>query len=213
MSEEKLDKLIKLNERIVNQNDEIIVLLKKLTSSEVETPSPKVDELFEEEIETVTKDVNEYFANGDLNEGEVLFVANSQNNQVDVYKIGVKKSDELRVFPSQIESEILDNFDDLNYEITLENLTSNSLTSQFKLPLLVAIESINNNHPIRSNICILDDETFINLPDILRIAIENKAEKIYLSMKNSIGVLQAPPMIMDYLSFYKNGDDLLKKLF
>ena len=211
MSEEKLDKLIKLNERIVNQNDEIIVLLKQLTSSEVETPSPKV-ELFEEEIETVTKDVNEYFANGDLNEGEVLFVANSQNNQVDVYKIGVKKSDELRVFPSQIESEILDNFDDLNYEITLENLTSNSLTSQFKLPLLVAIESINNNHPIRSNICI-DDETFINLPDILRIAIENKAEKIYLSMKNSIGVLQAPPMIMDYLSFYKNDDDLLKKLF
>ena len=209
MSEEKLDKLIKLNERIVNQNDEIIKLLKQLTSSEVEIPSPKV-ELFEEEIETVTKEVNEYFANGDLNEGEVLFVANSQNNQVDVYKISVKKSDELRVFPSQIENEILDNFDDLNYEINLENLTGNSLTSQFKLPLLVAIESI---HPIRSNICILDDENFINLPDILRIAIENKAEKIYLSMKNSIGVLQAPPMIMDYLSFYKNGDDLLKKLF
>lgn len=212
MSEEKLDKLIKLNERIVNQNDEIIKLLKQLTSSEVEIPSPKV-ELFEEEIETVTKEVNEYFANGDLNEGEVLFVANSQNNQVDVYKISVKKSDELRVFPSQIENEILDNFDDLNYEINLENLTGNSLTSQFKLPLLVAIESINNNHPIRLNICILDDENFINLPDILRIAIENKAEKIYLSMKNSIGVLQAPPMIMDYLSFYKNGDDLLKKLF
>jgi hypothetical protein len=212
MSEEKLDKLIKLNERIVNQNDEIIKLFKQLTSSEVEIPSPKV-ELFEEETETVTKDVNEYFANDNLNEGEVLFVANSQNNQVDVYKISVKKSDELSVFPSQIESEILDNFDDLNYEITLENLTSNSLTSQFKLPLLVAIESINNNHPIKSNICILDDENFINLPDILRIAIENKADKIYLSMKNSIGVLQAPPMIMDYLSFYKNGDDLLKKLF
>ena len=118
MSEEKLDKLIKLNERIVNQNDEIIKLLKQLTSSEVEIPSPKV-ELFEEEIETVTKEVNEYFANGDLNEGEVLFVANSQNNQVDVYKISVKKSDELSVFFFLIESEILDNFDDLNYEITL----------------------------------------------------------------------------------------------
>ena len=212
MSEEKLDKLIKLNERIVNQNDEIIKLLKQFASSEVEIPSSEV-ELFEEEVETVAKEVNEYFDNGDLNEGEVLFVANSQDNQVDVYKISVKKSDELRVFPSQIESEILDNFDDLNYEITLENLTGNSLTSQFKLPLLVAIESIDNNQSIRSNICILDDENFINLPDILRIAIENKAKIIYLSMKNSIAVLQAPPMIMDYLSFYKNSDDLLKKLF
>ena len=212
MSEEKLDKLIKLNERIVNQNDEIIKLLKQFASSEVEIPSSEV-ELFEEEVETVAKEVNEYFDNGDLNEGEVLLVANSQDNQVDVYKISVKKSDELRVFPSQIESEILDNFDDLNYEITLENLTGNSLTSQFKLPLLVAIESIDNNQSIRSNICILDDENFINLPDILRIAIENKAKIIYLSMKNSIAVLQAPPMIMDYLSFYKNSDDLLKKLF
>lgn len=53
---------------------------------------------------------------------------------------------------------------------------------------------------------VLDDENFINLPDLLRVAIENKAENVYLSMKNSIAVIQAPPMIMDYLSFYKNND-------
>jgi hypothetical protein len=212
MTEEKLDKLIELNERIVSQNDEIINLLKQLNSSDEEITFED-DESPEEETGAAAKEVNEYFTNGDLDEGEVLFVANSQDNQIDIYKIALKKSEELVISPSQIENEILNNFDDLNYEITLENLTGNSLTSQFKLPLLVAIESINNNQVIQSNICILDDESFINLPDILRVAIENKAEKVYLSMKNSIAVLQAPPMIMDYLSFYKNKEDLFEKLF
>lgn len=212
MTEEKLDKLIELNERIVSQNDEIINLLKQFNSSDEEITFED-DESPEEESETAAKEVNEFFTNGHLDEGEVLFVANSQDNQIDIYKIALKKSEELVISPSQIENEILNNFDDLNYEITLENLTGNSLTSQFKLPLLVAIESINNNQVIQSNICILDDESFINLPDILRVAIENKAEKVYLSMKNSIAVLQAPPMIMDYLSFYKNKEDLFEKLF
>ena len=212
MTEEKLDKLIELNERIVSQNDEIINLLKQLNSSDEEITFED-DESSEEETGAAAKEVNEFFTNGDLDEGEVLFVANSQDNQIDIYKIALKKSEELVISPSQIENEILNNFGDLNYEITLENLTGNSLTSQFKLPLLVAIESINNNQVIQSNICILDDESFINLPDILRVAIENKAEKVYLSMKNSIAVLQAPPMIMDYLSFYKNKEDLFEKLF
>ena len=60
---------------------------------------------------------------------------------------------------------------------------------------------------------ILNDESFVNLPDILRVAIENGAKTIYASIKNSMAVLQAPPMIMDYLTFYKNDDDLLEKLF
>ena len=192
MSEEKIDKLIELNEKIVSQNDEIINLLKQLNSSDEEITADT--ELPEEKSEAITKEVNEYFNNGDLDEGEVLFVANSQDNQIDIYKLGVKKSDELIISPSQIEKEILNNFDDLNYEITLENLTGNGLTSQFKVPLLVAIESINNNQAIQSNICVLDDENFINLPDLLRVAIENKAENVYLS-------------------FYKNNDDLLEQLF
>lgn len=152
MSEEKIDKLIELNEKIVSQNDEIINLLKQLNSSDEEITA---DTLPEEKSEAITKEVNEYFNNGDLDEGEVLFVANSQDNQIDIYKLGVKKSDELIISPSQIEKEILNNFDDLNYEITLENLTGNGLTSQFKVPLLVAIESINNNQAIQSNILYL----------------------------------------------------------
>jgi len=67
------------------------------------------------------------------------------------------------------------------------------------LKALIIIRQFNQTY-------VLDDENFINLPDLLRVAIENKAENVYLSMKNSIAVIQAPPMIMDYLSFYKNND-------
>lgn len=213
MSEEKLDKLIELNERIVRQNDEIIALLKELNGSEDDVNSPEEIELPKEDDNSPVKEVGEFFAAEELNEGEVLFVANSQDNQIDIYKLSIKKSDELKVSPSQIENEIRNNFDDINYEITLDNLTGSSMTTQFKVPLLAAIESLNNDKAIQSNACILDDESFLNLPDILRIAIENGAETVYLSMKNAVSVLQAPPMIMDYLTFYKSNDDLFEKLF
>ncbi len=213
MSEEKLDKLIELNERIVKQNDEIIDLLKELNGSEEDENPQEEIELPEEEDETPVKDVGEFFAEEQLCKGEVLFVANSQDNQIDIYKLCIKKSDGLKVSPSQIENEIRNNFDDLNYEITLDNLTGSSMTTQFKVPLIAAIESLNNDEAIPSNACILDDESFLNLPDILRIAIENGAETVYLSMKNAVSVLQAPPMIMDYLTFYKSNDDLFEKLF
>ena len=212
MGEDKLDKIIEINEKIVEQNDEIIALLKQLNGFEEESSSKEETELPEEE-ETDIKDVNQYFANTELDEGEVLFVANSQDNQIDIYRLSVKESGELIVSPPQIENEIRNNFDDTNFEITLNNLTGNGLTSQFKVPLIVAIESLNNNEVISSNACILDDESFINLPDILRVAIENGCGKVYLSMKNAMAVLQAPPMIMDYLNFYKNNDDLMEKLF
>ena len=213
MSEEKLDRLIELNEKIVKQNDEIIDLLKQLNGSDEESSCEEEAELPQKEEETVVKDVSEHFSTAELSEGEVLFVANSQDNQVDIYRLSVRQSDELKVTPPQIENEIRNNFEGINYEITLDNLTGTSLTSQFKTPLLVAIESLNNNEVIPSDVCILNDESFVNLPDILRVAIENGAKTIYSSIKNSMAVLQAPPMIMDYLTFYKNDDDLLEKLF
>ena len=213
MSEEKLDMLIELNKKIVRQNDEIIDLLKQLNGSDKKTSPEEEVELPQKEEETVVKDVSEHFSAIELSEGEVLFVANSQDNQIDIYRLSVKESDELKVSPPQIENEIQNNFDDINYEITLDNLTGSSITSQFKTPLLVAIESLNNKSAIPSDVCILDDEVFVNLPDILRVAIESGAKTIYSSIKNSMAVLQAPPMIMDYLNFYKNNDDLLQRLF
>lgn len=214
MIEDKLDKLIELNERIVNQNDEIINLLKGDDNGEKNVVESSLAEEPEDDDEDVpaVNNVSKFFSTSELSSGELLFVANSQDSQIDIYKISVKASDELKVVPQEMEEETRNILDDGNYEITIENLTGNSLTSQFKMPLLIAVESFNENMSIQSNVAILDDESYVNIPDILRVAIENGAEKIYLSMKNAMSVLQAPPMIMDYLQFYKNKDDLLKHL-
>ena len=211
MIEDKLDKLIELNERIVNQNDEIINLLKGDDNGEKNVVESSLAEEPEDDDEDVpaVNNVSKFFSTSELSSGELLFVANSQDSQIDIYKISVKASDELKVVPQEMEEETRNILD---YEITIENLTGNSLTSQFKMPLLIAVESFNENMSIPSNVAILDDESYVNIPDILRVAIENGAEKIYLSMKNAMSVLQAPPMIMDYLQFYKNKDDLLKHL-
>lgn len=214
MIEDKLDKLIELNEKIVNQNEEIINLLKGDDRGEENVVVSPVAEEPEDDDEDVSavNNVSKFFSTSELSSGELLFVANSQDSQIDIYKISVKASDELKVVPQEMEEETRNILDDGNYEITIENLTGNSLTSQFKMPLLIAVESFNENMSIPSNVAILDDESYVNIPDILRVAIENGAEKIYLSMKNAMSVLQAPPMIMDYLQFYKNKDDLLKHL-
>ena len=214
MIEDKLDKLIELNERIVNQNDEIINLIKGDDNGEKNVVESSLAEEPEDDDEDVpaVNNVSKFFSTSELSSGELLFVANSQDSQIDIYKISVKASDELKVVPQEMEEETRNILDDGNYEITIENLTGNSLTSQFKMPLLIAVESFNENMSIPSNVAILDDESYVNIPDILRVAIENRAEKIYLSMKNAMSVLQAPPMIMDYLQFYKNKDDLLKHL-
>jgi len=214
MIEDKLDKLIELNERIVNQNDEIINLLKGDDNGEKNVVESSLAEEPEDDDEDVpaVNNVSKFFSTSELSSGELLFVANSQDSQIDIYKISVKASDELKVVPQEMEEETRNILDDGNYEITIDNLTGNSLTSQFKMPLLIAVESFNEDMEIPSSVAILDDESYVNIPDILRVAIENGAEKIYLSMKNAMSVLQAPPMIMDYLQFYKNKDDLLKHL-
>lgn len=214
MIEDKLDKLIELNEKIVNQNEEIINLLKgddKGEENVVVSPVAEEPEDDDEDVPAVNN-VSKFFSTSELSSGELLFVANSQDSQIDIYKISVKVSDELKVVPQEMEEETRNILDGGNYEITIDNLTGNSLTSQFKMPLLIAVESFNEDMEIPSSVAILDDESYVNIPDILRVAIENGAEKIYLSMKNAMSVLQAPPMIMDYLQFYKNKDDLLKHL-
>lgn len=214
MIEDKLDKLIELNEKIVNQNEEIINLLKgddKGEENVVVSPVAEEPEDDDEDVSAVNN-VSKFFSTSELSSGELLFVANSQDSQIDIYKISVKASDELKVVPQEMEEETRNILDGGNYEITIDNLTGNSLTSQFKMPLLIAVESFNEDMEIPSSVAILDDESYVNIPDILRVAIENGAEKIYLSMKNAMSVLQAPPMIMDYLQFYKNKDDLLKHL-
>ena len=173
MIEDKLDKLIELNERIVNQNDEIINLLKGDDNGEKNVVESSLAEEPEDDDEDVpaVNNVSKFFSTSELSSGELLFVANSQDSQIDIYKISVKASDELKVVPQEMEEETRNILDDGNYEITIENLTGNSLTSQFKMPLLIAVESFNENMSIPSNVAILG--RYIITPEIFNI-LENQ---------------------------------------
>lgn len=227
MSDE-LDMLIKLNKNIVSQNniiirqnEDIINLLKKIADNSDDKGNGDDYVVMGENDERaeITTDVFKK----PLDAGEVLTVTYSVNEELCVYKLSAKKSSELKVVPAEIEDEVgnyLKDFGSTNYEITLDNLTGNGTTSQFSIPLLVALESLNQNIPIESSIAILGNENdnnsfdFIeNLPEVLRISIENGAEKVYLPINSAISVAQAPPMILEYLVFYKSGSDAIEKLF
>ena len=231
--------IVNQNKRLIAQNDRIIELLKKLTGSDEksnidnisvvvgqdgevvigENLSPSVIEKDtstevnkEETKREVIKDKNSLLGL-ELDPGEVFFVSNSSDDEVDIYRLSVKSSDEFHVVPGEIKSEIEDEIGLINNEIVIDNLTGNGTSTQFKVPLLVAFESFNQNIPIESNTVILDDETFDNLPEILRVAIENGASKVHLSLKNAMAILNAPPKITDYLEFYKTREQIIEKLF
>lgn len=233
--------IVSQNEKLIAQNDRIIRLLSKLTGDDEKVGMPNLDvvvgedgkvivgenltdsagdttpskpkEQIIDEKSDIIEDDEDYLLDFDLDAGEVLFVSNSSDGGIDIYKLSVKASDEFKVVPDEIQSEIESEIGSVNNEIIIENLTGDGTTSQFKVPLLVAFESFNQDIPIDSNRVILDDETFDNLPEILRVAIENGAKKVHLSLKNAMATLGAPPMIVNYLEFYKNREQIFEKLF
>ena len=233
--------IVSQNEKLIAQNDRIIGLLSKLTGDDEKVGMPNLDvvvgedgkvivgenltnsvsdttsaipkeEIIDEKSDIIDDD-KDYLLDFDLDAGEVLFVSNSSNDEVDIYKLSVKASDEFKVVPDEIRPVIENEIGIVNNEIIIENLTGVGTTSQFKVPLIVAFESFNQDIPIDSNRVILDDETFDNLPDILRVAIENGAKKVHLSLKNAMATLGAPPVIANYLDFYKNREQIFEKLF
>lgn len=231
------ERIVSQNEKLIRQNDEIISLLKQMNGEEESSDKISMDLgnglvfdetgqvsteglVFNQKDEEETVPENLLFEKNDtvyfeksLNPGEVLFVANSPDDEVGIYRLSVKSSDELKVSPSEITEEITRNFDDINYEITLDNLTGEAVTYQFKLPLLVAFESLDKDASIDSCIAILDDEVFMNLPEMIRVAMEDGADKIHLPMKNAVATLGAPPALMNHLEFYKTPNQVFDKLF
>lgn len=223
------DELIDLNKRMISQNnmlikqnEEIINLLKNLVDGSKEDGAG-MEYVVMGENKNIEIDVDISAFEDPLDVGEVITVANSIDGELCVYKLSAKKSDGLKVEPSAIEENVkdyLNEFDDINFEITLVNLIGNAPTTQFSTSLLVALESLNQNIPIKSGICILGNtngnnsfEFIDDLSEILRISIENGVKTVYLPMNSAIGVVHAPPMIMDYLTFYKSTDDALNKIF
>ena len=231
--------IVNQNKRLIAQNDIIIELLKKVTGSDEKSDIDDISvvigqdgevvigenltpfgigkdtstEIKEKETKKEVKKDKNSLLGLELDSGEVFFVSNSSEDEVDIYRLSVKSSDEFNVVPSEIQSEIEDEIGIVNNEIIIENLTGNGTTTQFKVPLLVAFESFNQDIPIESDTVILDDETFDNLPEILRVAIENGASKVHLSLKNAMAILNAPPKITDYLEFYKTREQIIEKLF
>lgn len=230
--------IISQNRRLIAQNDKIIQLLSKLTGDDEKVDAANVDivvgedgnvligenlfdsvvdetpkeEIIEEKVD-IFENSEENMFDLELTAGEVLFVSNSSDNEIDIYKLSVKSCDEFTVIPNEIQEEIESEIGIVNNEIVIDNLTGDGTTNQFKVPLLVAYESYNQDIPINSNIVILDDEIFDNLPDMLKVAIENGAKKVHLSLKNAMAILNAPPMITNYLEFYKNSQQIFEKLF
>ena len=201
MNDDKLDKLIQLNQEIIDQNNRIISQNDKILNF-----------LMPESDEEIIIEEPELIFDSHLDCGEVLFVSNSSDGQIDIYKLTVKISDEFKVSPSQLEKDMGNEFTNLDNEIIIDNLTGSGVTNQFKIPLLVAIGLLNNNVSIKSKVCIFDDEIFNNLPDMLKVAMENGADKIHLPLKNVNSIVYAPQQLMSHLEFYKNGDEILEKL-
>ncbi len=207
--EDKLNKFIEQNKKIISQNkilikqnNEIIDLIKKYPIAEGNAVEEDVD-----------------IFNSKMDVGEVLTVAPSINNELNIYKVSVSPSSQLTVKPHDIEECVeryLDDFDSNEFNVMLDNLIGNDSTVQFNISFLVALESLNRNTPIGSGVCILgnsDQEDITNLPEVLRIAMENGAEKIFLPLKSAISVVHAPQKLLNYLVFYKKVEDIFDKLF
>lgn len=148
----------------------------------------------------------------ELNIGEVFFMGYSYEGNANIYKLSIKESNEFKVSPKELEEEIRNNLPDYNCEIKIDNLTGDGISSQYNIPLIVANESLVQNSKINSGIVILDDQSFDNLPDMIRIAMENGAKKIHLSLKNAMSVINAPPEILEYLEFYRNYEQIFDKV-
>ena len=199
----ELSELIEIAKSIEKQNDEIIRLLKKI-ADEKETEEPaqnrpiidfgnlhlSKDETSEEKKETPA--IENRWRVGSLLDttfdvGEVYFIEGG-----DIYKLSIE-----------------------NNETSLNNLTGSGKPNEFNLQELVANESISNNASLQDGTVILSMEQSQNLPETLKICVEQGAQKVYIPLFASAQLVSAPQFIMDLvkLDFYKNNENLIEKLF
>lgn len=199
----ELSELIEISRNIEKQNEEIIRLLKIIAKEEDKRPekNPALDfgDLFlsnndavEEELPGEEPELNQSMRIGSLldNEievGEVYFVEGT-----DIYKLTVE-----------------------NNETTVDNLTGDSEPDIFALQELVANESIKNNSSLEDGTVILSRQHCENLPEVMRICVEQGATKVYLPLFASAQLVGAPQNLIEYvrMDFYKNDDHLIEKLF
>ena len=195
----ELTELIEIAKNIEKQNDEIIRLLRKIADEKESENKPIIDlgELYLSEdkapkVERERPEIENRWRIGSLLDttidvGEVYFIEGG-----DIFKLSIE-----------------------NNETSLDNLTGDGEPSAFNLQELIAIESINNNASLQDGTVILSMEQSQNLPETLKICVEQGAQKVYMPLFASAQLVGAPQSIMELvkLDFYKNNENLIEKLF
>ena len=201
----ELSELIEVTRNIEKQNEEIIRLLKKIAGEDEGD-----DRLAQYES---IMDFGELYLSTDKTEEKPVVETPQINNTL---KIGTLLENEIGVGEVYfIEDENIFKLTLKNNEITIDNLTGEGEPSDYYLQELIANESIKNNISLNDNTCILSKQQSSNLPETLKVCVEQGCEKIYLPLSASAQLISAPQILMDMIlfDFYKNEDDLVEKLF
>lgn len=204
-----LSQLIKITKNIEKQNTEIIRLLRKIAGEEEKENkqiqykamidyTPDFGELFTSNEKTEEKEEVEA-----ENVENTLQIGTLLENSIDVGEVYFVDGED--IFKLSIE----------NNETNIDNLTGDGEPDDFALQEIIAKQSIENDIGLEDNSVILSSEQSQNLPETLRICVEQGAEKIFMPLFASSQLLGAPQLLMNILrfDFYKNEDHLLEKLF
>lgn len=200
----ELSELIQINKNIEKQNEEIIRLLKIIANEKnEEPPKPQIDlgELYlsnealrkalQEEDEEKEEIENTWrigsLLDTSMGVGEVYFLEGT-----DIFKLSIQ-----------------------NNETTIDNLIGDGQPDTFTFEELIANESINQNKSLEDGTVILSKEHSQNLPETLKLCIEQGAKKVYMPIFTATQLVGAPNSLMELvkLDFYKNTDNLIEKLF
>lgn len=204
-----LSELIEITKNIEKQNIEIIRLLKKI-AGEKEKEDRQIQY---KSVPDYTPDFGDLFtSNEKTNEKKdeepekienTLQIGNLLENSIDVGEVYFVEGED--IFKLSIE----------NNETSIDNLTGEGKPDNFALQEMVAKQSIENNIDLEDNSVILSLEQSENLPETLRICVEQGAGKIFLPLFASSQLLGAPQILMNILKFdfYKSEEQLMEKLF
>lgn len=206
----ELSELIEINRNIERQNEEIIRLLKIIAKEEDERPEKNqaIDfgDLFSSYKEDSEKEINQAETETDEEKPELnqsLRIGSMLDNEIGVGEVYFV--DGTDIYKLTIE----------NNETTVDNLTSDDEPNAFALQEIIANESIKNNSSLEDGTVILSREQCVNLPEIMRICVEQGATKVYIPLSASAQLVGAPHNLIEYvrMDFYKNDDHLIEKLF
>ena len=214
----ELSELIEIARNIEKQNEEIIHLLKIIAKENPEKDSaldltPDFGELFLSNKEDAKKaidfgDLNEEMAASEIAQEEPelnqsLRIGSLLDNEIGVGEVYFVEGTD--IYKLTVE----------NNETTVDNLTGDGEPNIFALQEIVANESIKNNSSLEDGTVILSKEHCENLPEIMRICVEQGATKVYLPLFASAQLVGAPQNLIEYvrMDFYKTDDQLIKKLF